>query len=62
MAFISEINGDLNGAIQWAQQSYENYKVNLALDYLGILRNRKTKNDILETQQVAVVNQKQPNN
>jgi hypothetical protein len=54
MAIISEINGDLNGAIKWAQQSYENYKINIALGYLSVLRNRKANNDILESQQDAV--------
>ena len=27
MAIIAEINGDLDGAIQWAQKSYENYNI-----------------------------------
>ncbi len=53
MAIIAEINGDLDGAIQWAQKSYEDYKVRMALDYLSILRNRKTKNEVLENQQTA---------
>jgi hypothetical protein len=53
MAIISEINGDLSSAITWAQRSYENYKVNLALFYLNILKNRKTQNELLESQQVA---------
>jgi hypothetical protein len=53
MAIISEINGDLDGAIQWAQKSYEDYKIRLALDYLNILRYRKSQNDLLKSQTVA---------
>ncbi len=51
MAIISEINGDLDGAIQWTQKAYENYRNRLALDYVGILRNRKANNEILKSQQ-----------
>jgi hypothetical protein len=53
MAIIDEINGDLDGAIQWAQKSYEDYKNNLALSYLNILRNRKRQNELLKSQTVA---------
>jgi Family of unknown function (DUF6340) len=53
MAIISEINGDLDGAIQWAQKSYEDYKIRLGLDYLNILRYRKSQNEILKSQSVA---------
>jgi hypothetical protein len=50
MAIISEINGDLNGAIQWAQKAYESYNNRLALSYVNVLRNRQTDNAILRTQ------------
>jgi hypothetical protein len=50
MAIISEINGDLDGAIQWAQKSYENYNVRLALSYVNILRNRQSDNAVLKNQ------------
>jgi len=53
MAIISEINGDLDGAIQWAQKSYENYNIRLALHYLNILRNRQRQNELLKSQTVA---------
>jgi hypothetical protein len=53
MAIISEINGDLDGAIQWAQKSYEDYKIRLALDYLNVLRYRKSQDDLLKSQTVA---------
>ena len=36
MAIISEINGNLDEAIQWAQKSYEDYKIRLALHYLNV--------------------------
>lgn len=54
LAIISEINGDLDGAIQWAQRSYEDYRVKIALNYLSILRNRKVKSEVLENQQTAM--------
>jgi hypothetical protein len=50
MAIISEINGDLDGAIQWAQKSYEDYGNRLALHYLSTLRYRQSQNDLLKTQ------------
>ena len=53
MAIISEINGDLDEAIQWAQKSYEDYNIRLALNYLNILRYRKRQNDLLKSQTVA---------
>jgi hypothetical protein len=53
MAIISEINGELDGAIQWAQRSYEDYRNHLALEYLNILRNRKQQNEVLKSQTVA---------
>ena len=53
MAIISEINGNLDAAIQWAQKSYEDYKIRLALNYLNILNYRKSQNDLLKSQSVA---------
>jgi len=53
MAIISEINGNLDGAIQWAQKSYEDYKIRLALDYLNVLNYRKRQNDLLKSQSLA---------
>jgi tetratricopeptide (TPR) repeat protein len=50
MAIISEINGDLDGAIQWAQKAYENYNNRLALSYVNVLRNRKADNALLKAQ------------
>ncbi len=50
MAIISEINGDLDGAIQWAQKAYENYGLRLALSYISVLRNRQSDNAVLKSQ------------
>jgi hypothetical protein len=56
MAIISEINGDLDGAISWAQRSYEDYNIRLALHYLDVLRYRKRQNELLKSQTVATNN------
>ena len=53
MAIISEINGNLDEAIQWAQKSYEDYKIRLALHYVNILKYRKSQNELLKSQSVA---------
>jgi len=50
MAIINEINGDLEGAISWAQKSYETGGKRLALDYLNILKNRKYAMERLKSQ------------
>lgn len=52
MAIISEINGDLDEAIKWAQQSYAEYNIKLALKYIRVLEDRKYRKKILEEQQV----------
>jgi hypothetical protein len=54
MAIISEINGDLNEAIHWAQQAYENYNNRLALSYINILRNRQANDALAAEQQVQL--------
>jgi hypothetical protein len=51
MAIISEINGDVDMAIKWAQQSYENYNNHLALNYINLLKSRKINDAILADQQ-----------
>jgi hypothetical protein len=50
MGIISEINGDLDGAIQWAQKAYEMYNNRLALSYINVLRQRQSNNEILKSQ------------
>jgi hypothetical protein len=51
MAIISEINGDLDMAIQWAQKAYEDYNNRLALRYIDVLNYRKNSNRILQSQE-----------
>lgn len=53
MAIISEINGDLDGAIVWAQKAYENYNNRLGLRYVKILERRKINNEILKDQELT---------
>lgn len=50
MAIISEINGDLDLAIDWSRKAYETYGDKLALRYLRILENRKAKAMVLARQ------------
>ncbi|MBA4321360.1 MAG: hypothetical protein C0408_00935 [Odoribacter sp.] len=51
MAIISEINGDLDLAVQWAQKSYEDYNNKLALRYIDILNYRINSNRLLQFQE-----------
>jgi Family of unknown function (DUF6340) len=53
MAIISEIHGDVDMAIQWAQKAYENYNTPFALRYVNILRDRKADNATLMNQNVG---------
>ncbi len=50
MAIISEINGDLNGALQWARKAYEVYRTPYALDYVNILQQRQSNEAVLRSQ------------
>jgi hypothetical protein len=50
MAIISEINGDIDNALNWARKAWGDYNVKLALDYVRILENRQYKSDILKEQ------------
>jgi hypothetical protein len=50
MAILGEINGDLDGAITWAQKAYENYNNKLALHYVNILKNRRKINQRVDYQ------------
>jgi hypothetical protein len=50
MAIISEINGDIDAALNWARKAWGDYNVKLARDYVRILENRKYKNDVLKEQ------------
>ncbi len=50
MAIINEINGDLDKAIQWAQQAYEDFNDGIALKYVKILKNRRWRNEQFKMQ------------
>jgi Family of unknown function (DUF6340) len=50
MAIINEINGNLDEAISWCKQSYESGGKRLALQYLNMLRYRKSQNEKLNYQ------------
>lgn len=50
MAIICEINGDVDGAIMWAQKAYEVYANRLALSYVNVLHQRQSENALLKNQ------------
>lgn len=50
MAVISEINGDLDKAIQFASKSYTDYKNTIALNYVNVLKYRLRQNKVLDQQ------------
>lgn len=50
MAIITEINGDLNGALTWAKKSYEMYRTPYSLDYVNILQQRQNNDAVLRSQ------------
>lgn len=47
MAVINEINGDLDAAIEWAQEAYAQYGNREALNYLRILQDRRRQQELL---------------
>jgi len=51
MAIISEINGDIDTAISWAQKAYSDYRIKPGLRYVRILENRKYNNEVLSYQE-----------
>ncbi len=50
MAIISEINGDLERAVEWASKSYSDYRNKDGLRYVNILRNRMVEERLLNQQ------------
>lgn len=44
MGIISEINGDLDAAVDWTSKSYTDYKNKKALQYLNVLKRRIERN------------------
>jgi tetratricopeptide (TPR) repeat protein len=51
MAIISEINGNLDIALQYARKAYENYNNKLGLKYSRILEDRKYSSEVLKSQE-----------
>jgi hypothetical protein len=51
MAIISEINGNLDDALSWAQSAYARYRIKRGLHYVRILENRKYEQDLLRYQE-----------
>jgi hypothetical protein len=51
MGIISEINGDLDGALEWVRTAYEEYGEKKALGYIRILQNRLARDEVLRRQQ-----------
>jgi hypothetical protein len=51
MAIISEIDGFLDVAIEWARKAYEDYNNKPALKYINLLKGRKNDAMLLEEQQ-----------
>ena len=50
MAISSEINGNLDEAIEWASKAYTDYNDKNGLDYVRILRRRQAQREELERQ------------
>ena len=50
MAIISEINGDLDAAVEWASRSYSEYKIRRGWDYVNILERRIRSDQRLQYQ------------
>jgi hypothetical protein len=51
MAISSEINGDLEAAISWAQKAYETSGKRMALYYLNVLKDRRFQSNRLKSQE-----------
>jgi hypothetical protein len=57
MAIISEINGDLPGALAWAKKAYEQYRTKWALSYVNILQGRINNDAVLRGQMEVTSNE-----
>jgi len=51
MAIISEINGNLDDAVAWAQKAYSDFRNKEGLRYVRILENRKYNEEVLSYQE-----------
>lgn len=52
MAIISEINGNLEEALNWAAQSYSDFNIKEGLQYSKILKARIAKNKVIEAEKI----------
>jgi hypothetical protein len=52
MAIISEINGDLDDALNWASKAYADFNIKEALQYSKLLKNRIAKNKIIASEKI----------
>lgn len=52
MAILSEINGDIDNAMELAARAWEDYKTRKALDYTRILQRRKNDRELLDIQEI----------
>jgi len=51
MAIISEINGDIDNAVTWAQTAYAGFRIKKGLHYVRILENRRYEQEVLRYQE-----------
>lgn len=52
MAIISEINRDLDDALNWASKAYADFNIKEALQYSKLLKNRIAKNKIIASEKI----------
>ena len=52
MAILSEINGDIDNAMNLAAKAWEDYRTRKALDYTRILQGRKNDRALLDIQEI----------
>lgn len=52
MAIISEINGDLTEALNWASKAYSDYNIKEALQYSKLLKTRIAKNKTIASEKI----------
>jgi len=49
---MATLKVQLIGLVDWAQKAYEDYNTKQALDYIRILDNRISKNELLKIQEI----------
>lgn len=53
LAVLSEFNGNINAAMDWAEKSYSLYEEDSTLDYISTLEQRQAQTDVLNAQLVG---------